>query len=167
MYQSKCTLYRENSHRFTSPSDCPFFWHCIFSTVEPPYPYALAQQVICKRRNTVRGPADLQRTLELIQVFFKWALFEVVKIRFASGLSSLQYKAERLGWSGSLLLQTEAALISDYGREQTDYRYVLYMSDACLTHKTILYFQQVEWSIMFKYTQFVVNGLICAQLPIR
>ena len=39
---------------------------------------------------------------------------------FFSGLCSLQYKAERLGWSGSLLLQTEAALISDYGREQTD-----------------------------------------------
>ena len=41
---------------------------------------------------------------------------------------SLQYKAERLGWSGSLLLQTEAALISDYGTEQIDYRYVLYMT---------------------------------------
>ena len=52
----------------------------------------------------------------------------MVKICFASGLHSLQYKAERLGWSGSLLLQTEAALISDYGREQTDYRYVLYMT---------------------------------------
>ena len=50
----------------------------------------------------------------------------MVKIRFASGLCSLQYKAECLGWSGSLLLQTEAALIGNYGREQTDYRYVLY-----------------------------------------
>ena len=47
---------------------------------------------------------------------------------FFSGPHSLQYKAERLGWSGSLLLQTEAALIGDYGREQTDYRYVLYMT---------------------------------------
>ena len=43
---------------------------------------------------------------------------------FFSGPRSLQYKAERLGWSGSLLLQIEAALIGDYGREQTDYRYV-------------------------------------------
>ena len=60
--------------------------------------------------------------------FFRWALFQVLKIRFASGLRSLQYKAEPLGWSGSLLLQTEAALIADYGREQTDYRYVLYMT---------------------------------------
>ena len=33
-------LYRDNSHRFTSPSDRPFFWHYILSTVEPPYPYA-------------------------------------------------------------------------------------------------------------------------------
>ena len=41
---------------------------------------------------------------------------------------SLQYKAERLGWSGSLLVQTEAALIADYGRKQIDYRYVLYMT---------------------------------------
>ena len=40
----------------------------------------------------------------------------------------LQYKAERLGWSSSLLLQTEAALIGDYGREQIDYRYELYMT---------------------------------------
>ena len=47
---------------------------------------------------------------------------------FFSGPHSLQYKAERLGWSGSLLLQTEAALISDYGREQINYSYVLYMT---------------------------------------
>ena len=39
----------------------------------------------------------------------------------------LQYKAEHLGWSGSLLLQTEAAQIRNYGREQIDYRYVLYI----------------------------------------
>ena len=52
----------------------------------------------------------------------------VVKIRFASGPRSLQYKAERLGWSGSLLLQTEAVLIGDYSREQIDYRCVLYMT---------------------------------------
>ena len=50
------------------------------------------------------------------------------KIRFASGPRSLQYKAERLGWSGSLLLQTEAALIGDYGRGQINDRYVLYMT---------------------------------------
>ena len=47
---------------------------------------------------------------------------------FFSGPRSLQYEAECLGWSGSLLLQTEAALIGDYGREQIDYRYVLYMT---------------------------------------
>ena len=47
---------------------------------------------------------------------------------FFSGPRSLQYKAEHLGWSGSLLLQTEAALIGDYSREQIDYRYVLYMT---------------------------------------
>ena len=47
---------------------------------------------------------------------------------FFSGPCSLQYKAERLGWSDSLLLQTEAVLISDYCREQIDYRYVLYMT---------------------------------------
>ena len=29
-YQFKCTLYRENSHQFTSPSDRPFFLHYIF-----------------------------------------------------------------------------------------------------------------------------------------
>ena len=52
----------------------------------------------------------------------------MIKFRFFSGPRSLQYKAERLGWSGSLLLQTEAALIGDYGREQIDYRYVLYMT---------------------------------------
>ena len=40
----------------------------------------------------------------------------------------VQYKAERLGWSGSLLLPTEAALIGDYGGEQLDYRYVLYIT---------------------------------------
>ena len=40
----------------------------------------------------------------------------------------MQYKAEHLGWSGSLLLQTEAALIGDHGREQIDNRYVLYMT---------------------------------------
>ena len=49
----------------------------------------------------------------------------MLKIRFTFGHRSLQYKTERLGWSGSLLLQTEAALISDYGREQIGYRYVL------------------------------------------
>ena len=38
----------------------------------------------------------------------------VEKIHFASGLHSLQNKAERLGKSGSLLLQTEAALIGNY-----------------------------------------------------
>ena len=48
--------------------------------------------------------------------------------RFFSGLRSLQYKAEHLGWSGSLLLQTEAALIGDFGRKQINYRYVLYMT---------------------------------------
>ena len=47
---------------------------------------------------------------------------------FFSGPRSLQYKAEHLGWSGSLLLQTEAALIGDYSREQIYYRYVLYMT---------------------------------------
>ena len=52
----------------------------------------------------------------------------MVKVHFAPGLHSLQYKAENLGWSSSLLLQTEAALIRNYGREQTDYRYVLYMN---------------------------------------
>ena len=34
----------------------------------------------------------------------------------------------KLGWSSSLLLQTEVALIGDYSREHTDYRYVLYMT---------------------------------------
>ena len=33
-----------------------------------------------------------------------------------------------LGWSGSLLLQTEAAQIGDYGRKQINNRYVLYMT---------------------------------------
>ena len=48
--------------------------------------------------------------------------------RFFSGPCSLQYKAERLGWSGSPILQTEAAPIGDYSREQIDYSYVLYMT---------------------------------------
>ena len=52
----------------------------------------------------------------------------MVKILFASGLHSLQYKAEHLGQSGSLPLQTEATLIGNYGREQTDYKYVLHMT---------------------------------------
>ena len=38
-----CALYRENSHHFTSPSDHAFSWHYIFLTVEPLYPYPLAQ----------------------------------------------------------------------------------------------------------------------------
>ena len=41
----------------------------------------------------------------------------MLKIHFFSGLRSLQYKAECLDWSGSLLLQIEAALSSDYGRD--------------------------------------------------
>ena len=41
---------------------------------------------------------------------------------------SLQCKADCLDCSGSLLLQTEAALIGDYGREQIDYRNVLHMT---------------------------------------
>ena len=53
----------EKIHTTLHQSDCPFFWHYIFSTVEPLYP--------------------------------------------------------------SLLLQTEAVLIGDYGGEQIDYRYVL------------------------------------------
>ena len=52
----------------------------------------------------------------------------MVKFRFFSGPCSLQDKAECLGWSDSLLLQTEAALIGYYSREQIDYRYVLYMA---------------------------------------
>ena len=54
----------------------------------------------------------------------------MLKIRFASAHYSLQHKAECLGWSGSQLLQIEAALIGDYGGEQIDYRYVLYMTPA-------------------------------------
>ena len=52
----------------------------------------------------------------------------MVKVCFFGGPRSLQYKAEHLGWSGSMLLQTEAALIGDYGRKQIDYRNVLYMT---------------------------------------
>ena len=40
----------------------------------------------------------------------------------------LQYKAERLGWSGSLLLHTEAALIDDHSRKQIHCRDGLYMT---------------------------------------
>ena len=52
----------------------------------------------------------------------------MVKFSFFSGPRSLQYTPEHLGWSVSLLLQTEAALIRDYdyGREQIDYKCVLY-----------------------------------------
>ena len=60
--------------------------------------------------------------------FFKVSLVLGGLFLFFSGLCSLQYKAERLGWSDSLLLQTEAVLIADYSREQIDYRYVLYMT---------------------------------------
>ena len=35
---------------------------------------------------------------------------------------------EHVGWSGSLLLQTEDAPIGDSGREQINHRYVLYMT---------------------------------------
>ena len=48
--------------------------------------------------------------------------------RFSLHLGTVHCKAERLGWSGSVLLQTEAALIGDYSREQIDYRYVIYMT---------------------------------------
>ena len=51
--------------------------------------------------------------------FFSMSLVLGGLFCFFSGPRSLQYTAERLGWSGSLLLQTEAALISDYGREQS------------------------------------------------
>ena len=60
--------------------------------------------------------------------FFKVSLVLGGLFCFFSGPRSLQYKAERLVWSGSLLLQTEAALIRDYDREHTDYRHVLYMT---------------------------------------
>ena len=66
----------------------------------------------------------------------------MVKFRFASGLHSLQHKAERLGWSGSQLLQTEAALIGDNSREQTDHRYVIYMIPLKKT-----------WTIPLSYSQ--------------
>ena len=36
---------------------------------------------------------------------------------YFSGPCALQCKAEHLGWSGSLLLQTESVLIGDCGRE--------------------------------------------------
>ena len=55
-------------------------------------------------------------------------MFQEVKFHFFSGPCPLQYKAEHLGWSNSLLLQTDAALISDYDREQIDSRYILYMT---------------------------------------
>ena len=53
---------------------------------------------------------------------FRWLISLFVWTR------SLQYKAERLGWSGSLLLHTEAALIADYSRKQIDCRDGLYMT---------------------------------------
>ena len=65
---------------------------------------------------------------------FRWLNF--ASFFFFPGPHSLQYKAERLGWSGSLLLQTEAVLISDYGREQIDYKYVLYMTPLQKTQTT-------------------------------
>ena len=60
--------------------------------------------------------------------FFKVGLVLGGLFSFFSEPGSLQYKAEHLGWSSSLLLQTVAVLIGDHGREQTDYRYVLYMT---------------------------------------
>ena len=69
----------------------------------------------------------------------------MVKIGFASEHHSLQYKAVRLGWSSNLLLQTEAALISDYGREQTDYKYVLYMTPLQKTQTIPLVVKYVQY----------------------
>ena len=50
--------------------------------------------------------------------FFKVSLVLGGLFNFFSGSCSLQYKAERLGWGGSLLLQTEAELIGDYSRKR-------------------------------------------------
>ena len=87
------------------------------------------------RQKKSRSDSDLKRCeFSLYNVhlnccrFFKVSLVLGGLFHFISGPRSLQYKAERLGWSSTLLLQTEAALIGDYGREQTDYRYVLYMT---------------------------------------
>ena len=65
----------------------------------------------------------------VIQLFLGEPCFRCLKYNLHLGPRLLQYKAERLGWSDSLLLQTEAAaLICDYGREQIHYRHVLYMT---------------------------------------
>ena len=45
-----------------------------------------------------------------------------------AGLWPVQAYGQSRPGSGSLLLQTEVALIGDYGRKQNDYRYVLYMT---------------------------------------
>ena len=78
----------------------------------------------------------------------------MLKFRFFSGPRSLQYKAEHLGWSGSLLLQTEVALTGDYGREQIDYRYVIYMTPLQKT-------QTIPLRLSLPYT---VNKLFLAQV---
>ena len=59
---------------------------------------------------------------------FMWALFQVVNFSVFLWTRSLQNKAERLCWSGSLLLHTEAALIADHSRKQIHCRDGLYMT---------------------------------------
>ena len=68
---------------------------------------------------------------------------------------------KRLGWSGSLLLQTEAALIGDYSKEQIDNRYVLYMTPLQKTQTIPLtsewkHCSPTPWShdVMYRHTTF-------------
>ena len=105
--------------------------------------------------------------------FFKVGLVLGGLFCFFSGPRSLQYKAECLGWSGSLLLQTEAALISDYGRQQRDYRYVLYMTPLQKTRTIalrpekkigthILPFSDFEPLLLYNHNQvFHLQGKLC------
>ena len=71
-----------------------------------------------------RSDGDVKRCeFSLYNVYLNcYRFFEVSHVlgglfRFFSGPRSLQYKAECPGWSGSLFLQTEAVLISDYGKD--------------------------------------------------
>ena len=72
----------------------------------------------------------------------------MLKIGFAPGHRSLQYKAEHLGWSSFLLLQTEAALICDYGREHQKTRTIPLNAMTIKAFYSILFLQSVPQSTL-------------------
>ena len=68
IYHSSSVRCTENSQHFTLPSDRPFFWHYLFLTVEPLYPYTLVQ---LGNRWSVSGKIQCKAQL-LDERFYFW-----------------------------------------------------------------------------------------------